>query len=295
MDNSASCSSSSTTQSFTDNIESKSIRDHAGWVLKRVRNLFNSRPDTYKVRVSKSDSSEIEENKHFILALIETLGNDVLVQQGRFRFVPVPGVMDVFIYLHNIVERIVKEGLSTDASEDILKKCLAVLSEDNELHKLWNDLLKVKNHHDNFHAASVLLLQRTVTIFMKSKQQIIREQLQLKAKKQSSLLCQSISKERKPKSKNKKQLSKADECVQAFRENPTDPVKVIEFLTSVFSTDEPSIVLNKLFGKELTLILLSLGLPGLNGKGKQHQVEKLLLHNSEGKQWNIIGKFIWSI
>ena len=60
LDNSASCSSSSTTQSFTDNIESKSIRDHAGWVLKRVRDLFNSGPDTYKVRVSKSDSSEID-------------------------------------------------------------------------------------------------------------------------------------------------------------------------------------------------------------------------------------------
>ena len=151
--------------------------------------------------MSKSDSSEIQVNKHFILALIETLGN-VLVQQGRFRFVPVPGVVDVFIYLHNIVERIVKEGLSTDASKDILKKCLAVLSEDNELHKLWNELLKAKNDHDNFHAGSVLLLERTVTIFMKSKQQIIREQLQLKAKKQSSSLRQSISKERKPKSRN---------------------------------------------------------------------------------------------
>ena len=85
--------------------------------------------------------------------------------------------------------------LSTDASKDIL----AVLSEDNELRKLWNELLKAKNDHDNFHAGSVLLLERTVTIFMKSKQQIIREQLQLKAKKQSSSLRQSISKERKPK------------------------------------------------------------------------------------------------
>jgi hypothetical protein len=72
-------------------------------------------------------------------------------------------------------------------------------------------------------AGSVLLLQRTVTMFMKSKQQIIREQLQLKAKKQSSSLRQSISKERKPKSKETKQLSKADEYVQAF--NSTEPYR----------------------------------------------------------------------
>jgi hypothetical protein len=60
-------------------------------------------------------------------------------------------------------------------------------------------------------------------------------------------------------------------------------------LTNVFSTDEPSIILNKLHGKELTLILQSLGLPGLNGKRKQQEVEKLVLwHNSEGKHWDII-------
>ena len=56
-----------------------------------------------------------------------------MAQPGKFLFVPIPGVVDIFIYLHNIVERIVKDGLDTDASKDILKKCLAVLSEDNEL------------------------------------------------------------------------------------------------------------------------------------------------------------------
>jgi hypothetical protein len=63
LDNSASSSSSSTIQSFTDDIESKSIREHAGWVFKQVRDLFNGGPETYKVQVSKSDSVEIEVNK----------------------------------------------------------------------------------------------------------------------------------------------------------------------------------------------------------------------------------------
>ena len=73
-----------------------------------------------------------------------------------------------------------------------------------------------------------------------------------------------------------------------FRHNCTDLVEVVEFFANVFSTDEPSVILNKLHGKELTLILQSFGLPGLNGKRKQQQVEKLVLHNSECKNWDII-------
>jgi hypothetical protein len=34
--------------------------------------------------------------------------------------------------------------------------------------------------------------------------------------------------------------------------------------------------------------LQSLGLPGLNGKGKQRKIEILVKYNVDGKQWNII-------
>jgi hypothetical protein len=44
-------------------------------------------------------------NKHFILSLIQRLGQDELAQPGRFLFNPIPEVLEVFIYLHNMVEK----------------------------------------------------------------------------------------------------------------------------------------------------------------------------------------------
>ena len=91
-------------------------------------------------------------------------------------------VLEVFIYLHEIAEKIVKDGLNVCVDKDILKKCIHYLSEDNDLRKMWRNLLGDEDT-DMFRAASVLLLQRVAVMFLKSKQQIIREQLQLKANK----------------------------------------------------------------------------------------------------------------
>ena len=108
---------------------------------------------------------------------------------------------------------------------------------------------------DIFRAASVLLLQRVVVMFLKSKQQIIREQLQLKANKQSASLRQTVKSKQKPKQKKEP----LNESIIAFRSNPTDASIVLEFLTDVFCKSEPSVILSKLHGAELTLILQSVG------------------------------------
>ena len=117
--------------------------------------------------MSENDSVEIEVDKHSIIALIQKLRNDVLVKPGKFLFVPIPGVVSIFTYLHNAVERIVKDRLSNAANKEILKNCLAILSEDIALRKLWNELLEGEDN-ENIIAGSVLLLQRIVTIFLKS-------------------------------------------------------------------------------------------------------------------------------
>jgi hypothetical protein len=119
---------------------------------------------------------------------------------------------------------------------------------------------------------------------LKSKQQIIREQLQLKANKQSSSLRQTITKSQKP----KKNPNEPVQCLVAFRGNPTDASTVVAFLTDVFMKSEPSVILGKLHGNELTAILQSLGLPGLNGKGKNRQIELLVNHHVSSKDWNIV-------
>ena len=78
------------------------------------------------------------------------------------------------------------------------------------------------------------------------------------------------------------------ECLITFRQNRIDAHSVVAFLTDVFQKSEPSVVLGKLVGKELTSILQALGLPGLNGKKKERQIELLLKHHASGKDWNIV-------
>ena len=160
-------------------IEANTIQEHAGWVFKRVRDLINAGPQLPKIQISKTSNVEIAVDKHYLQSLIERLGKDNLVQPGKFLFMTEPNVVEIFIYLHKIVEKIVKDGLNVCVDKDILKKCLQYLSEDKTLCEMWSKLLGDEDT-DMFHAASVILLQRVVGMFLKSKQQIIREQLQLK-------------------------------------------------------------------------------------------------------------------
>ena len=245
--------------------------------------MINAGPQLQKIQISKTNNVEIAVDKHYLQSLIERLGKDNLVQPGKFLFMTEPSVVEIFIYLHEIVEKIVKDGLNVCVDKDILKKCLQHLSEDKTLREMWYKLLGDEDA-DMFHAASVILLQRVVGMFLKSKLQIIREQLQLKANKQSASLRQTVKSRQKPKEKKKP----TSECIVAFRSNPTDASAVLEFLTDVFSKSEPSLTLNKLHGAELTLILQSLGLPGLNGKAKNLQIELLEKHHAAGKGWNIV-------
>ena len=82
--------------------------------------------------------------------------------------------------------------------------------------------------------------------------------------------------------KSQRKKEPPSQSIIAFRSNPTDASTVLEFLTDVFSKPEPSVVLNKLHGTELTSILQSLGLPGLNGKAKSKQVENIMLLGKAG-------------
>ena len=140
----------------------------------------------HTIKLSKTNNVQVKVDKHFVPSLIQKLGHDDLVQPGKFLFNPIPEVLEVFTYLHKVIERIVKDGLNASADKDMLKKCLIALSEDAQLRKMWHKLLG-GGESDTFKAGSIILLQRVVRMFLKSKQQIIREQLQLKPNKKSCL------------------------------------------------------------------------------------------------------------
>ena len=76
------CSSSS----LAPCIEDESIKEHAGWVMKRVRDMFQHGQDMYKIQVSKTNETCVEVGRQHLLDLIKRLGEDVLVQPGKFLF-----------------------------------------------------------------------------------------------------------------------------------------------------------------------------------------------------------------
>ena len=95
------------------------------------------------------------------------MGKDNLVQPGKFLFMTEPNLVEILSFQ-------VKDGLNVCVDKNILQKCLQYLSEDKTLREMWYKLLGDEDT-DMFHAASVILLQRVVGMFLKSKQQIIRE------------------------------------------------------------------------------------------------------------------------
>ena len=111
-----------------NSIEGKTVQEHAGWVFKRVRDLIIPGPQVHKIQVSTTNATESEVDKNYLQSLIERLGKDNLVQPGKFLFISESSVVEVFIYLHEILEKIVKDGLKTCVDKDILKKCLQYLS-----------------------------------------------------------------------------------------------------------------------------------------------------------------------
>ena len=71
--------------------------------------------------------------------------------------------------------------------------------------------------------------------------------------------------------------------------NMTKPSNILDFLSSTFTMpNTASQILYKLHGKELSKILKSVGLPGLNEKSKRCQVGLLLKHHTDGKEWKIL-------
>ena len=118
-----------------DEPEREAIRHHAGWAVKRARDVINFGSTIVSLKQSKDRiSPAIQVTKKCLLSFFQNFGVDQRQNSRKY-----PGV----------------------------------LSGENEV-------------------ASIIILQRLVSIFLKSKQQVIREQLNLKPQKQSKSLRQSL-------------------------------------------------------------------------------------------------------
>ena len=216
-------------------------------------------------------------SKEYLLKLIDHLGKDELQEPGKFMFMPFSQT------LHKETEVLLKqESILKQTGKDAVIWALKQLSTSAILRSKWESLLcKASGYAKVAHA---VLLQRIVTIFLKSKQQIIREQLQLKPQKSSQSLRQSLPKSTKNTATSKtiteggenasKALNAIPGIVTELRKNAKNPEKVEHFLASLKEGNASSI-LHFLTGKELVRILKSLDLPCFSGKSKAKQIDTL--------------------
>ncbi|CAB4014839.1 Hypothetical predicted protein [Paramuricea clavata] len=123
--------------------------------LRSSRLLMKKQTNVYEV--SKADDSFCEVSKKNLLDIFKDLGEDVLVQPGKYLFIPNEEVVPVFLSLHSSLE---KSNLETDASKDVLKECLEALCEDKCLRDMRYGALHLGSPEDlSLKASYVLVLQ----------------------------------------------------------------------------------------------------------------------------------------
>lgn len=73
-----------------DEVERVAIRHHAGWAIKRARDIIVSTSKPISIKVSRNDSKEVEVSKDYLFKLFDRLGKDELQEPGKFLFMPFP-------------------------------------------------------------------------------------------------------------------------------------------------------------------------------------------------------------
>ena len=113
------------------------------------------------VYASKSDA----------LSIISLLGEDRKQPDESYRFYVYEHVVPSLFFSHIFVENLLSPINIIRGKGNILKYCLDQMSVNRELRDRWNELTPNSDMR-----ASVVVLQRVVTFFIKSKQQIFREE-----------------------------------------------------------------------------------------------------------------------
>ena len=265
-----------------DEMESCAIKDHAGWAIKRARDMIKSMfEDQLKIQMSLTEQTAVPIERAKALALISQLGEDQKQVDGRYRFIPNEAVCTFFVNLHDSVDILLSKQNILVHGGEVVVNCLKHLSVDKELRRKWSGAV---NKFSFSRPVEVFVLQYICTMFVKSKQQIIREKFGLKPQKGSVALREGLNakstKSSKPSSSTgssapPKQLPSV---ISTLRQNVENPELVSKLLKEISQSDETDAkeILQHLAGKELTKILAALGKPALDGKAKKRQIDVLL-------------------
>ena len=271
-----------------DDMESEAVTDHAGWAIKRARDIINSSGGKYlRIKNSPMASDFCQIGKSVALDLIAKLGNDEKQENGHFRFVPIQEVSCFFLGLHDVVDNLLSKNQFVVEKNKVVTNCLQHLSTDQGLR---NDWFSVVNRYGFQKPVEVFVLEKICLMFVKSKQQIVREKLLLKPRKVSVALREELKgKIGKASGSTAKQTTSTEtvavkivpSVIVKLRDNFESPENVTCCLREILQQPSKREILLSLSGKELTKLLLALGQPGLDGKKKTRQVEILLSSSHE--------------
>ena len=102
---------------------------------------------------------------------------------GEYLFIVNDAVLEFFIILHQEVNEFFKACID----QDTVLQCLKHLSVNRRIRTQWESVVGI-SCGEKEKAASIIVLLRVISMFVKSKQQIILEQLHLKPQKKSKSL-----------------------------------------------------------------------------------------------------------
>lgn len=221
---------------------------------------------------ASDDAPIVFGNKADALTVLSLLGEDQKQPNGSYRFCIHEHVVPFFIFLHTLAESLLSPANILREKGNILKFCLDRMSTNKELRDRWNELTKTSDIQ-----SSVVVLQRVVTFFIKSKQQIFREQEGIKPNKRSVALRQQIRPSVKKCSAVSSSQTRKNQSIVTLRSN-FNSSSVNAFLLNLQALPPPEQeqLLSNLQGKELAKILKALGQPAFLGKKKEKQIKTLL-------------------
>ena len=124
--------------SCTDSSEYESIKDHTGWALKRTRDVLVKGPNQIPLKVTDEPTSTIlYADKPSAIEIISLLGTDVKQLDSNFRFFIHDHVIPFFVYLHVLVEEMLKPLNFETQRGNVLLQCLSELNKNKELREKW--------------------------------------------------------------------------------------------------------------------------------------------------------------
>ena len=95
------------------NQDNETIRDHAGWAIKRARDvIFKGQNELPAKATVKDDSPVIFGSKADALAVLSLLGEDKKQPDDSYRFRIYEHVIPFFIFLHKLAESLLRGSLS---------------------------------------------------------------------------------------------------------------------------------------------------------------------------------------